>query len=297
MINSIFDRTPKEYLHEIILYDDMSEEHLHVETALRRYAILVGWDHSKLKWLQAEKREGLMRSKVYASRNATGDVLIFLDSHCEVNEGWIEPLLQGIQDDPRRVVQPIVDLIKGDNFKYTQVLVAKGGFNVALRFQWEYFDWAYFNVEENNVRLFESPSLTGGMFAVQKKFFHEIGEFDTGMDIWGSEHIEVSLRMWLCANGVWAAPCSRVGHVFRTYRPYKTRTDVDTLVHNAVRTAKVWLDEKYQKHFYDYSHYAHKVDPGNLDERFQLKSRLMCKPLEWYVENVYPKFKPPRDEL
>ena len=54
-----------------------------------------------------------------------------------------------------RVVQPVVDLIKGDSFQYTQVTISKGGFDVALRFKWEFFDWSYFNVPENNVKLFE----------------------------------------------------------------------------------------------------------------------------------------------
>uniref|UniRef100_A0A914BXT6 Glycosyltransferase 2-like domain-containing protein n=1 Tax=Acrobeloides nanus TaxID=290746 RepID=A0A914BXT6_9BILA len=296
-INSVFDRTPKEYLHEIILYDDFSEDHLQVEQDLQKYAVLAGWDKSKLHWLKAEKREGLMRAKVYAARNATGDVLVFLDSHVEVNVGWIEPLLNAIQEDPRRIVQPVIDLIKSDNFQYTQVMISKGGFDVSLRFQWEYFDWTYFNTEENNLKVFETPSLTGSNFAVQKKFFHEIGEFDLGMDIWGSENIEVSLRLWLCANGVFIAPCSHVGHVFRTYRPYKTRSDVDTLIHNAARTAKVWLNDKYLKHFFDYNGRAAKVDAGDLTERFELRNRLKCKPLEWFIENVYPTFKPPRDEL
>lgn len=36
---------------------------------------------------------------------ASGDVLIFLDSHCEVTERWIEPLLKTIQEDRKRLLQ------------------------------------------------------------------------------------------------------------------------------------------------------------------------------------------------
>lgn len=40
--------------------------------------------------------------KVLASRTAKGDVLVFLDSHCEVSPGWLEPLLAPIEENPKR---------------------------------------------------------------------------------------------------------------------------------------------------------------------------------------------------
>jgi polypeptide N-acetylgalactosaminyltransferase len=39
--------------------------------------------------------------------------------------------------------------------------------------------------------------MSGGLLAVKKSYFHEIGEFDMGMEVWGSENIEMSVRVRL----------------------------------------------------------------------------------------------------
>lgn len=41
--------------------------------------------------------EGAVRSRIRGSDVAKGDVLTFLDSHCEVTDGWLEPLLATIK--------------------------------------------------------------------------------------------------------------------------------------------------------------------------------------------------------
>ena len=45
--------------------------------------------------------------------------ILFLDSHCEVNVDWIQPLLTRIQENLTFVVTPIIDIINSDTFQYT----------------------------------------------------------------------------------------------------------------------------------------------------------------------------------
>lgn len=56
-------------------------------------------------------------------------VLIFLDSHIEVNTDWIQPLLSRIAESKTNVVVPIIDIINAETFKYSPSPLVRGGFN------------------------------------------------------------------------------------------------------------------------------------------------------------------------
>ena len=93
----------------------------------------------KIKIIRHSKREGLIRARVTGANAATGQVLTFLDSHCECNVGWVEPLLERIQLDTSTVVLPVIDPIHGKNFVYINYRgspIERGGFTWTFQFRW-----------------------------------------------------------------------------------------------------------------------------------------------------------------
>lgn len=64
-------------------------------------------------------RSGLIRARLAGARAAHGDVLVFLDAHCECNVDWLRPLLQRIKDEKKAVLVPIIDVIDSKNFFYS----------------------------------------------------------------------------------------------------------------------------------------------------------------------------------
>ncbi|KAJ8314165.1 hypothetical protein KUTeg_008726 [Tegillarca granosa] len=294
-VHSIIDRTPPNLLKEIILVDDFSDMD-HLKAALEEYMNKL----EIVKIVRANQREGLIRARLLGYAAATGTVLIFLDSHIECAEGWIQPLLYEIYLNKTTAVTPVIDVISDETFAF-QFQPAKntnvGGFDWSLTFTWH-------GIPESERRRrnykdylpVRSPTMAGGLFAISREFFTEIGTYDEGMDIWGAENLELSFRVftlilvislklyrirpdiWMCGGTLLSAPCSHVGHIFRKRSPYKwDKNNRPVVLNNNLRMAETGY--------------------GDISARKDLRQRLQCKDFNWFLTHVYPEIFVPGEAI
>ncbi|KAF7248216.1 Polypeptide N-acetylgalactosaminyltransferase 13 [Varanus komodoensis] len=272
-IYSVINRSPHYLLSEIILVDDASERDF-LKVPLENYVKNL---QVPIKIIRMEQRSGLIRARLRGAAASKGQVITFLDAHCECTLGWLEPLLARIKEDRKVVVCPIIDVISDDTFEYMAGSdMTYGGFNWKLNFRWYPVPQREMDRRKGDRTLpVRTPTMAGGLFSIDRNYFEEIGTYDAGMDIWGGENLEMSFRIWQCGGSLEIVTCSHVGHVFRKATPYTFPGGTGHVINkNNRRLAEVWMDE-FKDFFYI-------ISPG---EAVAVLNRCLAEVMGWMRAN------------
>ncbi|KAH7962567.1 hypothetical protein HPB52_016948 [Rhipicephalus sanguineus] len=195
----IVNRSPRRILREIVLVDDFSDLP-EVKSPLYRF-LKRHFRPGFIRLLRLSQREGLIRARLAGAKAALGEVVVFLDSHCEVHDGWLEPLVSVVSDDPTTIASPVITIINEQSFMHQ----GGGEFFIQLgSFQWDGdFTWIVpprgWRDPTDPIRPVRSPTIAGGLFAVDRRYFFQMGGYDPGMNGWGGENLELSFRIWMVA--------------------------------------------------------------------------------------------------
>lgn len=286
-VHSVINTSPPELLAEVILVDDFSSK-ADLKEPLEQY---IERFNGKVKIIRNSKQEGLVRARVIGAEHAVGDVIVILDAHCECVTNWLPPLLTRIVANRKTVACPIVDGLDWNTLEHQNIYgssLKRGIFEWGFLYKENDVPQKELDKHKHRTEPYASPTHAGGLLAIEKEWFFELGGYDPGIKIWGAEQYELSFKTWQCGGRVEWVPCSHVAHIYRGPRtesvhpkggnPYQSKI-------NHMRLAEVWMDE-YKEHFYTRDPAIGHLDFGDVSEQKALRNRLGCKPFSFFMNEV-----------
>ena len=104
----------------------------------------------------------------------------------------------------------------------------------------------------------KTPAIAGGLFAINREWFLQLGIYDDEMEIWGGENVEISLRMWMCGGEMEIVPCSKVGHIYKQANVYSfpkgtvSSDGSNTILSNIDRTRTSFFEHRTNSNVFIY---------------------------------------------
>jgi len=189
----------------------------------------------------------------------------------------------------------LIDSISGQDYSFSPQ--GGGDQNGHARGAWDWsMLWKRIPVDQREARKhkqitepYGSPAMAGGLFAIDKNYFRDIGYYDPGLEIWGGENFEISYKIWMCGGQVLFVPCSRVGHIYRLTgwdgNPPPEYVPSNPSLRNYMRVVEVWWDE-YKEYFYTTRPETIGLDFGDISPQQKFRSDNKCKSFDWFMKEI-----------
>lgn len=175
-------------------------------------------------------QDGSAAARNIGARFASGDVLIFCDSHVfPKTKMWAEKLSQFSKKRDVGICCPCISVHGNEDIK------GYGGVLNSIFLTW---DWLYKLKDEP----FEIPIAPGACISIERKKFFEIGGFNKFFNSWGYEDVEISIRCWLLGYKCYVLPNIEVAHKFKEKHNYQV--DMKEIEKNLFITCFLHFDKE-----------------------------------------------------
>jgi GT2 family glycosyltransferase len=206
--------------YEIVVVDDGSTDGstLNLENKYKRVKVVKG---NKL---------GVAGARNLGVDSSKGEYLIFIDAHCKVSKGWMKYFINALGPADVAMVGPC--------FTQLDKPEPKG---CGMKFLDESLETTWFEPFEADTP-FEVPLSTGACQAFKRATFEAVGKYEEGFTRWGSEDIEICIRLWLLGYRLIVEPKIIVQHYFRENRNYEV--DDTLIIYNFLRMIYMHFSEE-----------------------------------------------------
>ena len=187
----------------------------------------------RVRVVRTPKRLGVSQARNFGAVQTSGDIIVFSDAHCEAPAGWVSAVVEGLRDPVVGAVMPAISVLDDTD----------GAQGFGMRFVSSDFDVDWLG--QNGEQPYAVPLLCGCFLALRREIFGLTGGFDSGMLLWGSEDLELSMHLWLLGYECRVLPGLAVAHRFSNGFRYPVHWEP---LYNRLRMgivhlgARRWLD-------------------------------------------------------
>ncbi|KAL4225897.1 Ricin-type beta-trefoil [Mactra antiquata] len=289
-VYSVLELSPAHLLHEIIIVDDGSTN-VELITTVKIHVNNL----EKVRFVQNKVSRGLMMARQAGIDAVQTDLFVVMDGHMEVGPGWLEPLIYRLVQQPKAL---LCSHVGGIDQKTFEIRINNNKPDEKhYDEQFPFFDhmtldqmFAPYSEEfkkqrNHSVEPIPYGTIQGMMMVMRKDFFQQLGGFDPGMKVWGSEQIELSVKVWMCGGVVEMVPCSTVAHMYRVtpWGSYEEGNDYHSL--NKIRMSQVWMDPPFRDTLDNFLSDKN-ISVTDIGTRKAIRTRNKCKPYKYFIDKV-----------
>ena len=217
---------------EVIVVDDHSDDFSGEDLA----AAYSGDD--RVQVVRGHRRLGAGGARSFGALEARGDVLVFLDAHSRMPDGWPDKLRFAIDRCGRRTLfgLPLVSLTEA---------VGVPGLPEAHGIYLPTPDLVdvYCHIRKNTTNPYPVMALPGGCMALTRDFYTELDGFDPGIiPPWGQECMELCIRAWMIGGEVRIIPHVVVRTLYKDASQANPGIQTKNLLYNRLRIALLYFE-------------------------------------------------------